>query len=194
MIVGRDTENLDELGVTRAAVETVAESTADGVIAPMFCIMLGGAPLGVLLKAISTMDSTVGYKNERYLYFGRAGARLDDVFGYIPARLAAWLMIFSAKLTGLNTRGAVRIWRRDRKNHASPNSGHTEAACAGALGVRLAGSAVYSGELREKPYIGDDTRQILPEDIKKANKLMYVTAALMLVVAAIVRGAIYAII
>ncbi|MCL2409851.1 MAG: adenosylcobinamide-phosphate synthase CbiB [Oscillospiraceae bacterium] len=193
MIVGRDTENLDEQGIARAAVETVAESTADGVIAPMFYIMLGGAAFGILLKAVSTMDSMVGYKNERYLYFGRAGARFDDVFGYIPARLAAYMMIVSAKLTGLNARGAARIWRRDRKNHASPNSGHTEAACSGALGIRLAGPAIYSGELREKPYIGDDTRQIVPDDIKKATRLTYAAAALMLMFAIIVRGVVYAI-
>ena len=193
MIVGRDTEILDAQGVTRAAIETVAESTADGVISPMFYIMLGGAPLGMLLKAVNTMDSMVGYKNKRYLHFGRTGARLDDVFGYLPARLAAWLMIVSAKLTGFNARGAARIWRRDCKNHASPNSGHTEAACAGALDIRLAGPAVYAGERREKPYIGDDTRQTVPEDIRNANKLMVAAAALMLVLAIIVRGVIYAI-
>jgi adenosylcobinamide-phosphate synthase len=193
MIVGRDTENLDEPGVTRAAVETVAESTADGVIAPMLYMLFGGAALGCLYKAVNTMDSMVGYRNERYLYFGRAGARLDDVFGYLPARMAAMLIIASAAFLRQNARQAYRIWRRDRRNHASPNSGHTEAACAGALGVRLAGPAAYSGVPRLKPYIGDGLRPIVPEDIKIANRLLYMSAALMLALAVIARGVLYAV-
>ena len=193
MIVGRDTETLDEAGISRAAVETVAENTADGVIAPMFFIMLGGAALGCLYKAVSTMDSMLGYRNERYLWFGRAAARLDDAFGWIPARLSALLIILSAALTGHSARGAARIWRRDRRNHASPNSGQSEAACAGALGIRIAGPASYRGVLHEKPYIGDDIRPITPEDIISANRLMYASAAVMFVAAVIVRVAIFAV-
>ena len=191
MIVGRDTENLDEAGVTRAAVETVAESTSDGVIAPMLYIMLGGAALGVLYKAVNTMDSMVGYKNGRYMYFGRPAARLDDVFGWLPSRLTAMLMIISAAAARLDARGAYRIWRRDRKSHASPNSGQSESACAGALGVRLVGPAAYSGVPHQKPYIGDDFRPVVPGDIKSANRLMYASAYVMLAFAAAVRGVVY---
>lgn len=182
MIVGRDTEALDERGVLKAAVETVAENTADGVVGPLVYLIVGGAPLGMLYKAVNTMDSMVGYKNERYLDFGRAAARVDDVLGFIPARLAALCMIAAAPAAGLSAKGAWRIWRRDRFNHASPNSSQTESAMAGALGVELAGSAVYFGKLVEKPTMGDATRPIEREDVRRANRLMVLASALSLVV------------
>jgi adenosylcobinamide-phosphate synthase len=187
MIVGRDTAALDEAGVTRAAVETVAENTADGSVAPLFYIMLGGAGLGCLYKAINTMDSMLGYKNRRYLYFGRVAAKLDDLANLLPARLAALLIIAGAFLLGLDGKRAWSIFWRDRKNHASPNSAHTEAACAGALGVELAGDAFYFGQLYEKPLIGDALRPIEPQDIPRANRLLYSAACLMLVLALAVR-------
>ena len=182
MIVGRDTEALDERGVLKAAVETVAENTADGVVGPLVYLIVGGAPLGMLYKAVNTMDSMVGYKNERYLDFGRAAARVDDVLGFVPARLAALCMIAAAPAAGLSAKGAWRIWRRDRFNHASPNSAQTESAMAGALGVELAGSAVYFGKLVEKPTMGDATRPIEREDVRRANRLMVLASALSLVV------------
>lgn len=182
MVVGRDTEALDERGVLKAAVETVAENTADGVVGPLVYLIVGGAPLGMLYKAVNTMDSMVGYKNERYLDFGRAAARIDDVLGFVPARLAALCMIAAAPAAGLSAKGAWRIWRRDRFNHASPNSAQTESAMAGALGVELAGSAVYFGKLVEKPTMGDATRPIEREDVRRANRLMVLASALSLVV------------
>jgi adenosylcobinamide-phosphate synthase len=199
MIVGRDTDRLDEDGIIRAAVETVAENTADGVIAPMFYLAIGGGLLGVLYKTINTMDSMVGYKNERYLDFGRYAAKLDDIANYIPSRLAALLMIAGTGLCRLtecvrmtynsargehreviyNPGNAWRIHRRDRRKHASPNSAQTESVCAGALGVRLAGDAWYFGRKVEKPYIGDDLRHIEAEDICRADRLLYAASFLM---------------
>ncbi len=182
-IVGRDTDALDEAGVARAAVETVAENTSDGVIAPMFYLALGGPLLGCLYKAVNTMDSMVGYKNDKYMDFGRCAALLDDVVNYIPARLAALELILAAFLTGMDGKNAWRIWRRDRRNHASPNSAQTESAVAGALGLRLAGDAVYFGKLHKKPYIGDDLRPIEPEDIRRSHRLMFAATGEMLVLA-----------
>ena len=179
-IVGRDTQALDADGVTRAAVETVAENYSDGVMGPYFYMMIGGAPLALTYKSINTMDSMVGYKNETYIDFGRVPAHLDDVFGYIPARLGALLWICSAGLTGRSMRGAWRIWRRDNRNHASPNSAQTESACAGALGIRLAGPAYYFGEFYDKPTIGDALRPIEPEDILRTNRMMYAASILSL--------------
>ena len=180
MIVGRDTESLTEEGVTKAAVETVAENTSDGVTAPLIYLMIGGAPLGFLYKAVNTMDSMLGYKNDRYLYFGRVPARMDDIFNYIPARLTALLMIAAAYLTGLDGKNAWKIYRRDRKKHASPNAAQTESVCAGALRVQLAGDAVYFGKLYKKEFIGDSLRPIEPQDIRRTQRLMYVTALLVL--------------
>lgn len=182
MIVGRDTENLTEEGVTKAAVETVAENTSDGVTAPLLFLLLGGALLGFLYKAVNTMDSMLGYKNEKYLYFGRFPAKMDDVFNYIPSRVTALFMIAAAFLTGMDGKNAWKIWRRDRRKHASPNSAQTESVCAGALRVRLAGDAVYFGKLHKKEYLGDPLRPIEPEDIRRAGRLMYVTAFLVLLV------------
>ena len=180
MIVGRDTSVLDEAGVTRAAVETVAENTSDGVIAPMLYTAIGGPVLGFVYKAVNTMDSMLGYKNDKYMYFGRFAARLDDVVNFIPARISAYLMIIAAFIGGrqFDGRNAYRIFKRDRFNHASPNSAQTESVCAGALRVQLAGDAVYFGRLVKKKYIGDGLREIEYEDIKRANRLMYITAFL----------------
>lgn len=173
MIVGRDTEKLTEEGVTKAAVETVAENTSDGVTAPLIYMMIGGAPLGFLYKAVNTMDSMLGYKNDRYLYFGRIPAKMDDIFNYIPARITGLLMTAAAFLTGLDGKNAWRIYRRDRRKHASPNAAQTESVCAGALGVQLAGDAVYFGKVYKKEFIGDALRRIEPEDIQRTGRLMY---------------------
>lgn len=178
MIVGRDTSVLTKEGVIKAAVETVAENTSDGVIAPMLYLALGGPVLGFVYKAINTMDSMIGYKNDKYLYFGRAAAKLDDAANYIPSRISAYLMILAAFLGGKDFDGkqAVKIYKRDRRKHASPNAAQTESVCAGALGLRLAGDASYFGKIVKKPYIGDALRKPEEEDIKKANRLMYLTA------------------
>lgn len=188
MIVGRDTAVLDEAGILRAAVETVAENTSDGVTAPLFYMALGGGLGACLYKAANTMDSMLGYKNEKYREIGFFPAKLDDVLNYIPSRLTALLMIAASFLCRYDAKNAWRIWRRDRRNHASPNSAQTEAVCAGALGLRLAGDAWYFGELHKKPYIGEDLRPIEPADIRRANRLMYVTSLLMLALTCVVRG------
>lgn len=187
MIVGRDTKNLSPIEVAKAAVETVAENTSDGVAAPLFYLMLGGIPLGFCYKAINTLDSMIGYKNERYLSFGKFAAKLDDVANYIPSRLCAWIMIVGAYISGLDGLGAFRIWKRDRRNHKSPNSAQTEAACAGALGIQLAGNAYYGGVLCEKPTIGDANRTVIPKDIKLANRLMYMTSFLMVLIFSLIK-------
>ena len=187
-IVGRDTQALTAEGVTKAAVETVAENASDGVIAPLLYMLLGGAPLALTYKAINTMDSMVGYKNERYLRFGRAAAKLDDIANYLPSRIAALLWVAAAALTGNDARSAWRIWRRDRRNHASPNSAQTESACAGALNVQLAGPAYYFGEYYPKPTIGDAVRPIEPEDIRRANRMMYAESLLALALGLVIRG------
>ena len=190
IIVGRDTKPLSEAGIARAAVETVAENASDGVIAPLFYLAIGGPLLGWLYKAVNTMDSMVGYKNDKYLHFGRAAAKLDDLVNLIPSRLAALLLIVSAYLLGYDGKNAYRIWRRDRRNHKSPNSAQTESACAGALGLRLAGDAWYFGKLVSKPYIGDEIRPIEPQDIRRVNRLMYGAAGIMGLLALAVRSVI----
>ena len=190
MIVGRDTEVLDGPGVAKAAVETVAENTSDGVIAPLFWLLILGPLGGLLCKAINTMDSMVGYKNERFLNYGRAAALTDDVVNYVPARLSALLMIAAAALTGQDARNAARIWRRDRRKHASPNSAQTESAVAGALHVALAGDARYFGVWLKKETIGDDDRPVETEDIRRTNRMMAVSAAVMLALILIIRCAV----
>ncbi len=187
MIVGRDTDALDETGVTKAAVETVAENTGDGVIAPMIYLAIGGAPLAMCYKAVNTLDSMVGYKNERYIDFGRASAKLDDAVNFIPARIAGCLMVLAAFLSGQDGRGAWRIFRRDCRNHASPNSAQTESACAGALQVQLAGNAYYFGKLYEKPTIGDPLRPVEVQDIVRANRMMYLCDLICCILCAAVR-------
>lgn len=176
MIVGRDTKSLDTVGITKATVETIAENTSDGSIAPLIAIIIGGAPLGFLYKSINTMDSMIGYKNEKYINLGRFAAKLDDVVNYMPARFSAFMMILSAYMLGMDGKNAYRIYKRDRYKHASPNSAHTESVCAGALRVRLAGDAYYFGKLHKKEYIGDALREIETEDIKRANRLLYMCA------------------
>ena len=178
MIVGRDTECLDAEGIAKAAIETVAENTSDGVIAPMLYLAVGGPVLGFFYKAVNTMDSMVGYKNDKYLYFGRAAAKLDDVINYIPARISAYLMIIASFLLGkdFSGKGAWKIYKRDRRKHASPNSAQTESVCAGALSIQLAGDAGYFGKIVKKPYIGESLRKVEYEDIKRVNQLLYVTA------------------
>lgn len=178
MIVGRDTQSLDEAGVARAAIETVAENASDGVIAPMLAACIGGPVLGWAYKSVNTMDSMVGYHNDRYEHFGTAAARFDDICNFIPARLSALLMILAAGVLGpdFNAANAYRIFRRDRYNHKSPNSAQTESVCAGALGIRLAGDASYFGKVVRKPYIGDADRDVEYEDIRRANTLMNTAA------------------
>ncbi len=185
-IVGRDTERLDESGVIRAAVESVAENFSDGVAAPLLYFLIGGAPLALAYKAVNTMDSMVGYKNERYLRFGRAAAKLDDAANYVPSRIAALCWIASAALTGHDAQGAFRIWRRDRRNHASPNAGQTESACAGALGIRLGGPAYYFGEHCDKPYLGDALREPEAADILRTNRMLCAAGFLLFASAALI--------
>lgn len=180
MIVGRDTKVLDEQGIMKAAVETVAENTSDGEIAPLCYLFLFGAAGGMVYKCINTCDSMIGYQNDRYLYFGRVAARLDDVVNYIPARISALLMILTAFLTNMDGRNAWNIYRRDSRKHASPNSAQTESVCAGALNLQLAGDAVYFGKTVKKPWIGDANRTIEVQDIRRANTLLYGTAILAL--------------
>lgn len=191
MIVGRDTKALDREGVARAAVETVAENTSDGIIAPMFYMAVGGPVLMFVYKGINTMDSMLGYKNETYLHFGRYAAKLDDVVNYIPARISAWLMIAGAALLGMDWKNGKKVFFRDRFNHASPNSAQTEAVMAGALDIQLAGNAYYFGKLYEKPTIGDAIRPIEYEDIKRANRLLYSSAALGAVLFGAVRAGLF---
>jgi adenosylcobinamide-phosphate synthase len=179
-IVGRDTQNLSMEQVTKATVETVAENTSDGVIAPLLYLAIGGPVLGMVYKAINTMDSMVGYKNDRYIDFGRTAAKLDDAANLLPARLTALFMIAASRLLGFDYAGAKKIYKRDRRKHASPNSAQTESVCAGALQIALAGDASYFGKRYEKPVIGDALRPVRPEDIAASARLLYGTAGLFL--------------
>ncbi len=180
MIVGRDTQALDEKGIIKATVETVAENTSDGIIAPMMFFLVLGIPGMYFYKAVNTMDSMVGYKNDKYRYFGTAAAKLDDVLNFVPARVSAVCMVLSAYICGLDGKCAWRTFLRDRKKHSSPNSAQTESVCAGALNVQLAGNANYFGQLYEKPFIGDDIRPIEAEDIKRSIRLMYVSSGILI--------------
>jgi adenosylcobinamide-phosphate synthase len=190
-IVGRDTEDLGEAKIWRATVETVAENTSDGVIAPLLYLMMGGPVLGLAYKAVNTLDSMVGYKNERYINFGWASARFDDLANYIPARLTGLLMTAAAPPAGLSARGAWRIIGRDRSNHTSPNSGIPEAAVAGALGVRLGGTNLYGGRPVEKPTIGDSVKPLSEASWRGAVRLMYGAEALLLAVWLLITGVLY---
>ena len=182
MIVGRDTQSLDDVGITKAAVETVAENTSDGVIAPLIYMAIGGAVFGCIYKAINTMDSMVGYKNDKYINFGKAAAKIDDAVNYIPSRISAGLMIFASKILGLDSKNASYIHKRDAHKHASPNSAQTESVMAGALRIQLAGDAYYFGELYKKPFIGDSIKDVQYTDIMHANRLMYMTAVIAIVI------------
>jgi adenosylcobinamide-phosphate synthase len=190
-IVGRDTATLDEAGIIRATVETVAENLADGVAAPLLYITLGGAALGCVYKAVNTMDSMVGYRNERYKQFGSCAAKLDDAVNFIPSRICALIMVLTSALCGLSTPNAWRVWRRDRHNHSSPNSAQTEAVMAGALGIQLAGDAWYSGKLYRKPTIGDPLRGIEAEDIRRSHRMLGITSLLLFGLSMIFRGVLY---
>lgn len=181
-IVGRDVENLNSNQIAKAAVETVAENTSDGVIAPVIFMLIGGAPLGFLYKGINTLDSMVGYKNDKYINMGRFSALADDAANFLPARIAAYLMIAASYILKMDYESAYRIYKRDRYNHKSPNSAHTESVCAGALNIMLGGPNYYGGILVTKPTIGDDKRPVVNDDIKKSNKLMYVTSLLCLII------------
>lgn len=181
-IVGRDVENLNSNQIAKAAVETVAENTSDGVIAPMIFMLIGGAPLGFLYKGINTLDSMVGYKNDKYINMGRFSALADDAANFLPARIAAYLMIAASYILKMDYESAYRIYKRDRYNHKSPNSAHTESVCAGALNIMLGGPNYYGGILVTKPTIGDDKRPVVNDDIKKSNKLMYATSLLCLII------------
>ena len=186
-VVGRDTDALDKEGICRAAVETIAENGSDGVIAPLFWMFLFGAPGGFFYKAVNTMDSMLGYKNDKYLYFGRAAAKTDDIVNFIPSRISAFLMIASCPLCHLDGKNALKIFRRDRFKHTSPNAAQTESVFAGALNVRLNGPAVYGGILHDKEYLGDDVRPIESTDIKRAGQLMYAASTLMLIAGILLR-------
>lgn len=188
MIVGRDTGHLTEEQIAKAAIETVAENTSDGIVAPMIYMAIGGAPLGFLYKGINTMDSMIGYKSEIYLYFGKFAARLDDLANFIPARISAALMMLSAVFAGYDGKNSWRIFQRDRYNHASPNSAQTEAVCAGALRIQLAGDAYYFGKLYPKKTIGDPLKPVEYVDIMKANRLLYTTAALSIILCIAIRA------
>lgn len=204
MIVGRDTSQLDEHGITRAAVETVAENTSDGVVAPLFYMMFFGAVGGFVYKAVNTMDSMIGYKNDKYLHFGRFAAKMDDVVNFIPARAGGCLMVAAAGIAQLAEKcmgrnkdlshysmgNAWKIFLRDRMKHSSPNSAQTESACAGALKVSLSGDNYYFGRLVHKPQIGDSIRELEIEDIKRSNILLYITAFIVIIIVLIIRGAV----
>ena len=179
MIVGRDTNNLSEEEIIKAAVETVAENTSDGVVAPLLYLCIGGPTLGFLYKAVNTMDSMVGYKNDKYSNFGFFAAKTDDVFNYIPSRVCAILIIVSAfLLNGFSGPNAYRIWKRDRYNHKSPNSAQSESAYAGAMGLKLAGGAFYFGKWVDKPFIGDEINSIKRDDVKRSHCILFMTSVL----------------
>jgi adenosylcobinamide-phosphate synthase len=191
LIVGRDTDSLDETGVIKAAVETVAENTSDGIIAPLFYMFLGGGALAVMYKAVNTLDSMLGYKNDKYMHFGSASAIQDDYWNYIPSRLSALLMCLAAIFTKMDHKNAYRIWKRDRYKHESPNSAQTESACAGSLNIQLAGDASYFGHIKHKDTIGDPVRPVERDDIKRACRLMYATSFLMMMIGLIIRILVY---
>jgi adenosylcobinamide-phosphate synthase len=179
-IVGRDTDRMEENEIVRASIETIAENTSDGIIAPVFYYLLGGVPLAMTYKAINTMDSMLGYRNERYLFFGRASARLDDIFNFIPARLTGILLIIAALFVGKDWKNAFKIMLRDARKHPSPNGGYTEASVAGALGVRLGGVNYYQGKKNSRAYMGDDIQGLKRDDIKTVISLMYISIIIML--------------
>lgn len=181
-IVGRDTKDLDDAEIARATIETIAENTVDGIIAPLFFFILGGVPLAVLYRAANTMDSMIGYKNEKYLYFGRGAAKLDDVLNYIPARITAMLFLFSALILGFDYRNAYRIMQRDAAKHPSPNGGYAEATMAGALHIRLGGMNSYFGRKSFRAYMGDAMVLIVPQHIMAAIRMMYTATVLFIIV------------
>ena len=187
MIVGRDTDGLDDAAITRATVETVAENTSDGIVAPLLCLAVGGAPLGFFYKAVNTMDSMLGYVEMPYKNIGMVPARMDDVMNFLPSRISAFMMLLSGWMLGLDVKNGFKIFKRDRFIHASPNSAQTESVAAGLLGLQLAGDACYHGVLHKKKYIGDPIRPIEHRDISRACRLLYVTAGMTLLLSALLK-------
>ena len=185
MIVGRDTAELDDKAITRATVETIAENTSDGIVAPLLCLAIGGAPLGFFYKAVNTMDSMLGYVEPPYKNIGLVPAKMDDVMNFLPSRISAFMMLLSGWMLRMDVKNGWKIFKRDRFNHASPNSAQTESVAAGLLGLQLAGDAWYHGVLHKKPYIGDPVREIEHRDISRACRLLYVTAGMTLLLSAI---------
>ena len=185
MIVGRDTESLDDAGISRAVVETVAENTSDGIVAPMLCMAIGGAPLGFFYKAVNTMDSMLGYMEMPYKNIGLVPAKMDDVMNFLPSRFSAFMMLLAGWMLRMDVKNGWKIFKRDRFNHASPNSAQTESVAAGLLGLQLAGDACYHGVLHKKKYIGDPIREIEHRDISRVCRLLYVTAGMTLLILAL---------
>lgn len=185
-LVSRDTGTMDEKMIIRSTMETISENTVDGIVAPMLYMFLGGLPLSMTYKAINTFDSMVGYKNEKYMDFGKFSAKLDDVANFIPARITGILIVIASMILGYDYKNSLKIFIRDRKNHSSPNSGHAEAGVAGALGVQFGGRVSYFGKEVDKPVIGDKIKDFELEDIKKNIKIMYVVSFLSLVVFSII--------
>ena len=190
-LVSRDTETMDEKMIIRSTMETISENTVDGIVAPMLYMFLGGLPLSMTYKAINTFDSMVGYKNEKYMDFGKFSAKLDDVANFIPARITGILIVIASIILGYDYKNSLKIFIRDRKNHSSPNSGHAEAGVAGALGVQFGGKVSYFGKEVDKPVIGDKTKDFELEDIKKNIKIMYVASFLSLAVFSVISVGIY---
>ena len=181
-LVSRDTETMDEKMIIRSTMETISENTVDGIVAPMFYMFLGGMPLAMAYKAINTLDSMVGYKNEKYMDFGKFSAKVDDAVNFIPARITGILIVLASMILGYDYKNSLKIFLRDRKNHSSPNSAHSEASVAGALGVQFGGKVSYFGKEIDKPTIGDKTKEFELEDIRKNIRIMYVTSFLSLVI------------
>ena len=181
-LVSRDTETMDEKMIIRSTMETISENTVDGIVAPMFYMFLGGMPLAMAYKAINTLDSMVGYKNEKYMDFGKFSAKVDDAANFIPARITGILIVLASMILGYDYKNSLKIFLRDRKNHSSPNSAHSEASVAGALGVQFGGKVSYFGKEIDKPTIGDKTKEFELEDIRKNIRIMYVTSFLSLVI------------
>ena len=181
-LVSRDTETMDEKMIIRSTMETISENTVDGIVAPMFYMFLGGMPLAMAYKAINTLDSMVGYKNEKYMDFGKFSAKVDDAVNFIPARITGILIVLASMILGYDYKNSLKIFIRDRKNHSSPNSAHSEASVAGALGVQFGGKVSYFGKEIDKPTIGDKTKEFELEDIRKNIRIMYVTSFLSLVI------------
>jgi len=185
-LVSRDTETMDEKMIIRSTMETISENTVDGIVAPMFYMFLGGLPLAMTYKAINTLDSMVGYKNEKYMDFGKFSAKIDDVANFIPARITGVLIVAASMILRYNYKNSLKIFIRDRKNHSSPNSAHAEASVAGALGVQFGGRVSYFGKEADKPIIGDKIKDFELEDIKKNIKIMYITSFLSLVLFSVI--------
>ena len=185
-LVSRDTEMMDEKMIIRSTMETISENTVDGIVAPMFYMFLGGMPLAMAYKAINTLDSMVGYKNEKYMDFGKFSAKVDDAANFIPARITGILIVLASMILGYDYKNSLKIFLRDRKNHSSPNSAHSEASVAGALGVQFGGKVSYFGKEIDKPTIGDKTKEFELEDIRKNIRIMYVTSFLSLVMFSVI--------